>query len=419
MADLNSSFLGSSDNQIDSEAMGEFFDDFKSAHQTCDSVLIQLEHDPENDTLLNSLFRAIHTIKGNLIYVGLKELTPLVQSLEDLLDAIRKKSIAYDSLLCDVILLALDRTESMVQAKLGGMPLALSDDDIDILCVNISCMVEVEPKDRIEYVRTCLYILDPDTHLNKPLDTLASSAASTDEAVIEEVSNSDKEASTTANRELQVNTNYLVSDKSISHKVVNDVLLEYGIEIDEDISFFSGLIAPLENRSFYWKGRTLRLLILALAMNEKSDQLVDATQLSVAVLIHDIGMSFLPRSLLINTGALNESEIIALQRHPGAGSLLLNESEKWSDAAQIVLQHHEQVDGSGYPNHLTGDKICDGAKILAIADTFDARSHERAHHTLLKRPLVRTMIEVNNFSGTQFDPFWVDIFNQVVRGNEA
>ena len=416
MADLNNSFVGSSDHQIDSEAMGEFFDDFLSAHQTCDTVLIQLEHDPENSELLNSLFRAIHTIKGNLVFVGLKELTPLIQSLEDLLDAIRKNSIAYDSLLCDVILLTLDRTENMVKAIVGGTPLILSEADIDTLCVNISCMVDVEPKDRIQYVRTCLFILDPDTHLNTPLDTLETSI---DEAVIKEVSSSDNEASTTLNRELQVNTNYLVSDKSISHKDVNDVFLEYDVEIDEDILFFIGLIVPLESRSFYWKGRTLRLLILSLAMNEKSGQRVDATQLTVAVLMHDLGMSFLPRSLLMNTGALNETEIIALQRHPGAGSLLLNQSEKWSDAAQIVLQHHEQVDGSGYPNHLTGDKICDGAKILAIADTFDARSHERAHHTLLKRPLVRTMIEVNNFSGTQFDPYWVDIFNQVVRGDEA
>ncbi|WP_394392914.1 HD-GYP domain-containing protein [Shewanella woodyi] len=89
------------------------------------------------------------------------------------------------------------------------------------------------------------------------------------------------------------------------------------------------------------------------------------------------------------------------------------------EAAQIVLQHHEQVDGAGYPNHLTGDKICDGAKIIAIADTFDARSHERAHHTLLKRPLVRTMNEINNFSGTQFDPYWVEIFNQVVGESKA
>lgn len=418
MVDLNNSLQGNGDSQIDMEAMGDFFDDFKIAHQTCDSVLLKLEDDPENDTLLNSLFRSIHTIKGNLIYVGLKDLTPLVQSLEDLLDAIRKKSVAYDSLLCDVILLTLDKTENMVQSRLNpsseDIPIILSETDIDNLCVNISCIADVAPNNRVEYIRTCLFILDPDTHLDNSMP----SNSSADKAAIAEGSQAKthQQAASTLSRELQVNTDYLVSDKSINHKEFYDVFVEYNIEIDEDIVFFSGLSSPLESRSFYWKGRTLRLLILALAMNEKSGQRVDATQLTVAVLMHDLGMSFLPRSLLINTGALNESERLALQRHPNFGWLLLNESEKWSDAALIVLQHHEQLDGSGYPNHLIDEQICQGAKILAIADTFDARSHERAHHTLLKRPLVRTMIEINNFSGTQFDPYWVDIFNQVVRG---
>ncbi|MBW8186328.1 HD domain-containing phosphohydrolase [Shewanella nanhaiensis] len=386
--------------QVDMDAIEEFFDDFKSAHSTCDSVLIQLEDDPNNDTLLNSLFRSIHTIKGNLVYVGLKDLTPMIQSLEDLLDAIRHKQIPYDSLLCDVILLSLDRTESMVQARIEGASLVLSDDDIDSLCINISCMADVGPEDRIEYIKACLFILDPDTHLEVQSQLDSSMAGEAEEKC--------------DTRELRVNTDYLISNESVKDKEFDDVLEKHGVDLDEDIRFFKNLSTPLESRSFYWKGRTLRLLVLSLAMNERSGNRVDASQLAVAVMMHDLGMSFLSRSLLINTGALSENERYALQRHPGTSSLLLSEFEKWGDAALMVLQHHEQIDGSGYPNHLTGDKICDGAKIIAIADTFDARSHERAHHTLLKRPLVRTMNEINNFSGTQFDPFWVEIFNQVV-----
>lgn len=423
MAELNNSLQGNGDSQVDMDAMSDFFDDFKISHKTCDSVLLKLEDDPENNTLLNSLFRSIHTIKGNLIYVGLEDLTPLIQSLEDLLDAIRKKSVTYDSLLCDVILLTLDRTESMIQLRLSSdsdhLPIVLSDADIDNLCANISCIADVAPKARIKYIRTCLLILDPDTQLNPSLnDSMTSTSLTDDIAIVEETQTKAEEDCTKALRELKVNTEYLVSDHPIKHKNINDVFLEHDIEIDDDLIFFIGLVSPLESRSFFWKGRTLRLLILSLAMNEKSGLRVDKTQLAVAVLIHDLGMSFLSRSLLTNTGALSENERLALQRHPGTSSLLLNESEKWSDAAQMVLQHHEQLDGSGYPNHLIDEQICQGAKILAIADTFDARSHERAHHTLLKRPLIRTMIEINNFSGTQFDPYWVDIFNHVVCGED-
>ncbi len=392
---------------IDMDAMDDFYDDFKTAHETCDSVLIDLELDPTNATLLNSLFRSVHTIKGNLIYVGLKDITPLIQSVEDLLDAIRKNRIEYDSLLCDVVLLTLDKTESMVQSRINNTASILSDSEIDSLCFNISCIADVKPEDRIDFIKNSLFILDPETHLNDAqLKPIASDTPITPSG------NKGREGD---EREPIVNTDYLVDNQVIADKSIKDVLQSYDIELDEDICFFESLSSPLENRSFYWKGRTVRQLILALAMNDRAGNLVNPTQLAVAVLIHDIGMSFLPRSLLTKKGVFTEQEREALYRHPDKGFQLLMESARWIEAGQIVLQHHEQVDGSGYPNHLKGDEICHGAKILAIADTFDARSHERAHRTLLKRPLVRTMNEINNFSGTQFDPYWVDIFNQVVR----
>ncbi len=402
----------SDENMIDMDAMGDFYDDFKTAHETCDSVLIDLELDPTNATLLNSLFRSIHTIKGNLIYVGLKDITPLIQSVEDLLDAIRKNRIEYDSLLCDVVLLTLDKTENMVQSRIDDRPCALSDDEIDRLCINISCIADVAPDVRIEYIKKCLFILDPDTHLYNTYSKEALDALDTRND-IPPVTPKTK-LSSDGSREPLVNTDYLVDNKVVADRNIKDVLESHSIEMDEDIYFFESLSPPLENRSFYWKGRTVRLLRLALAMNQKSEGKVDPTQLAVAVLIHDIGMSFLPRSLLTKKGAFTEKERQALHRHPNSGCLLLSESNRWTQAAEMILQHHEQVDGSGYPNHLKGDDICHGAKILAIADTFDARSHERAHRTLLKRPLVRTMNEINNFSGTQFDPYWVDVFNQVV-----
>ncbi|WP_394392912.1 Hpt domain-containing protein [Shewanella woodyi] len=324
MADLNSTLQESGNNQVDIEVMGDFFDDFKAAHQTCDSVLIELEDDPENDTLLNSLFRSIHTIKGNLVYVGLKDLTPLIQSLEDLLDAIRKKTITYDSLLCDVILLTLDRTESMVLSRVNpeSEPLVfkLSDSDIDNLCVNISCIADVAPESRIEYIRACLFVLDPDSHLEAN-DQFSSS---TDKVI---PNSGDKELLNS--RELKVNTDYLISNESVKHKEFDDVLKKYGVEVDEDIYFFKNLSTPLENRSFYWKGRTLRLLILSLAMNKCSGDRVNSSQLAVAVMMHDLGMSFLSRSSLTNTGAFSETEIVALHRHPGTSSLLLSEFENW------------------------------------------------------------------------------------------
>ena len=112
---------------------------------------------------------------------------------------------------------------------------------------------------------------------------------------------------------------------------------------------------------------------------------------------------------------LNSDELEALYGHPAAAYQLLSSAKRWNQAANAVLQHHEHVDGNGYPNKLAGNSICEGAKILAIADAFEARTHERAYATQLKRPLIRAVLEINRCSGSQFDTGWVEVFNETVR----
>lgn len=129
-------------------------------------------------------------------------------------------------------------------------------------------------------------------------------------------------------------------------------------------------------------------------------------------------MAFLPLDMLHKQQKYSDQERLSLQRHPLVGQQLLSESQHWQQAAQIILQHHERIDGSGYPNQLVDKQICAGAKILAIADTYDAHAHARAHHSQLKRPFIRSVLEINNCQGSQFDVYWVEIFNKVARDVE-
>ncbi len=389
MANIQKGQQEGDNSSIDTDLMEDFFYDFKEAHQNCESILINLEHDPSNKELLNSLFRSVHTIKGNLVYVGLKDLTPLIQSMEDLLDAIRSEQILYDSLLSDVILLAMDKTKQMVQAKLAkNASVIIPDDQLLQLCQNISSIVEVEDQTRTEYIRNAIIALDPSTHIF-------------DDAV--QPPSLQKSPPVTTQQPLSV----------------IEVLEQHHIEIDEDIIFFESIASPTENRSLYWKGRAARLLTLALEMNKKAGNPVEPAQLVAAVLLHDIGMAFLPLSLLHKAGSFNEEERNSLFRHTELASNLLSQSSKWEQAATIVIQHHERVDGSGYPKRLTGVDICHGAKILSIVDTFDARTHERAYNTRLKRPFIRAVIEVNNCKGSQFDARWVEVFNEITRASHG
>ena len=74
------------------------------------------------------------------------------------------------------------------------------------------------------------------------------------------------------------------------------------------------------------------------------------------------------------------------------------------------------MDGSGYPQGIKNEDICDGAKMIAIADTFEAMTNSHAHRQY-KRPVMRAILEINSNAGAQFDAKWVDYFTQVIKNN--
>ncbi len=379
--------MSTTEHHQDPELMEDFFNDFREAHQTSENILIDLEHDPANGDLLNALFRSIHTIKGNLVYVGLKDLTPLIQSVEDLLDGIRHHQLQYDSLLSDLILISMDRTKQMVDARLHGGDMLYDNSAMDTLCQTITRVAESNAENRATLIADALVLLDPSIDLRGAAAPPPTKAAT---------------------RSTTKTTPGIPREEA--------AILEYfHVDQDDDLKFFRSLARPLESRSLYWQGRTTRMLRLALAMNEKAGKPIENEQLTAAVFLHDIGMAFLPLETLHKTSPLNNEEREELQAHPNIAFQLLSSGRRWDQAAMAVLQHHEKNDGTGYPNRLDSERICDGAKILAIVDAFEARTHERAYQTQLKRPLVRAVLEINRCSGSHFDPEWVEVFNETVR----
>jgi HD-GYP domain-containing protein (c-di-GMP phosphodiesterase class II) len=362
------------------ELMEEFFYDLQEAHQHAESTLIDLEHHPQDNSLLNQLFRSVHTVKGNLVYVGLKELTPLLQSVEDVLELVRSHRAPFDTLLSDVVLLALDKTKQWVQAKVEGRRDQMDGPELDKLCQQISRITELAPQDRQQQVQGVIKMLDPQTQLS-----------------------TQKSIPLTAEKRL------------VENPLDNEILADHNIEMNEDLLFFQQLAAPLEQRSHYWQGRSARLLQLTLAMNKRAGAPVDPAQMAAAVYVHDIAMAFLPLELLHKTSPLNGEERDLLKAHTQQAFSLISSMKRWDQASFIVLEHHEKQDGSGYPARLHGNYICPGAKILAIADAFDARTHERAYSNQIKRPFIRAILEINRCAGSHFDSQWVEVFNEVAR----
>ena len=198
------------------DLMEDFFLDFQEAHQHCESTLIDLEHSPADTALLNDLFRSVHTVKGNLVYVGLKDLTPLLQSVEDVLDLVRSHRAEFDTLLSDVILLAMDKTKQWVQARVEDSGLPMSETQHTQLCQQISRITELEAKDRNAQVQSVIKTMDPQTQITTP------------------------RLPSTGEKSLLAEPNE------------EDILRLHKIELNEDLLFFQQLSAPLEQRSHYF-----------------------------------------------------------------------------------------------------------------------------------------------------------------------
>lgn len=156
-------------------------------------------------------------------------------------------------------------------------------------------------------------------------------------------------------------------------------------------------------RDPYTSGHQKRVASLSVAIGNKMGiPWHDLEGLRMAALLHDIGKIAIPAEVLTKPTSLNNFEIAMLQHHAQAGyDVLKNIHFPW-DIAQTVLQHHERLDGSGYPNGIKGDLICQEARIIAVADTVEAMSSDRPYRK--GKGVDAALEEIAMGSGKQFDP---------------
>lgn len=136
-------------------------------------------------------------------------------------------------------------------------------------------------------------------------------------------------------------------------------------------------------------------------------------QLKVGALLHDIGKLAVPGRLIMKKGLLTEAERIIVETHPRAGAKLLMPMQRYREASLIVLQHHERIDGSGYPDGLIGPAISLHARIVSVADAFDAISSPRTYH--LGKPSHIALREIRKYSGSYFDNRVVDALEEMLK----
>ena len=169
------------------------------------------------------------------------------------------------------------------------------------------------------------------------------------------------------------------------------------------------LVTHLEKRDPYLDGHAERVAgYAAIIARQMRFPLYEVNRLRHAALLHDLGRPAVPREVFLQPSALSEEEFEKIKVHPLEGASRLEEVTYLADMAEAVRHHHEYYDGGGYIDHLSGDTIPLTARIIAVADAYDAMLHDRPwrkakdHETALA--------ELRENSGKQFDPEIVEHF---------
>jgi response regulator RpfG family c-di-GMP phosphodiesterase len=175
------------------------------------------------------------------------------------------------------------------------------------------------------------------------------------------------------------------------------------------------LIHAIEARDRYTKGHSLRVTklsdLLLRTLRVESELL---SEVVLASQLHDTGKLGISDAILNKPDKLTKSEYDIMKTHPEVGTYILKPILPES-SLQTILHHHERWDGAGYPLGLSGEEIPLGARIIALADTFDAMVTDRTYRSALS--MEQAVSEIGNVSGTQFDPDLVPPFLEIIDKN--
>ena len=346
----------------------------RNAFEEIEALWLKLEMGRAVPEDFTELIHRLHLVSSVLRIGGHDIVAALAERITSILDRIQNGRLPASELVNDVILFAIEHLESLTEALMASQRI-----DLDVIQQKshvLGQIISCDPSDVTQVAEQALAIFT-----NKRLGIVIESLSVTAPNPLPTTAPTDAE-----------------------YKQLGDM------------AFFRDLSHKMERCTPAQQNRGARILLVANAMNQAAGLPLDPLQLEAAVYIHDFGMSLLPAETLRNIARLSDQEWRQIHEHPLSGADLLLRIGGWDEAANMVLQHHEREDGKGYPEKIRGNAICDGAKILAIADTIYAMTHKQSYRSFA-RPLFRAVSEINSCAGSQFSKQWVEIFNAAIKGS--
>ncbi|WP_338609079.1 HD-GYP domain-containing protein [Clostridium baratii] len=211
--------------------------------------------------------------------------------------------------------------------------------------------------------------------------------------------------------------NMVLSDIFKDYKIIS-ILSENIVDeiVDNDLILFT--LLELKNKDEYTYRHSVSVATFSLAIGISINLTIkDLKELFIGALLHDIGKLFIPSSILLKKGSLTTEEFEIMKSHPrkGYNYLILKNLGISNKALRIYLEHHERIDGTGYPNNLKENEIGILSKIVSIADVYDALTSNRSYRTPLSTTEALDYIKLN--INSTFDEILSKIFSKLIKSN--
>jgi diguanylate cyclase (GGDEF)-like protein len=207
-------------------------------------------------------------------------------------------------------------------------------------------------------------------------------------------------------------------DARVPRAPISDAGRAHAIDIgrrarDAATTVLTSVIAPLP----HYRGQPSALIAAIVVQMARRLQLPEneVDRIRVAALLHDVGKVAIPEAILDKPSALSAAEWRTVVQHPRIGQVILEHAAALRDAVPIILHHHERYAGRGYPYGLRANEIPLGARIVAIADAYDAMIHDRPYKRAMSHDAA--IAELRAHAGTQFDPELVTLFCDLYASN--
>ena len=174
------------------------------------------------------------------------------------------------------------------------------------------------------------------------------------------------------------------------------------------------LADAIDAKDAYTKGHSGRVAEYSRKIAQRAGYTVERQEeIYMMGLLHDVGKIGVPDAVINKPGRLTDEEFEKIKAHPGRGAKILQNIEEMPQLAIGARWHHERFDGRGYPDGLSGEDIPEEARIIAVADAYDAMTSNRSYRDIIPQEVVKSELEKG--SGTQFDPQFAAIMLEIIK----